>query len=378
MMYADTASGRAEAAPGLAGTCPSCGHPCRPKCGKIVIWHWAHHARGDCDPWSEPMTEWHLGWQRAVPPERREVVMGPHRADIVTASGGVVEIQHSPIPVDMIGEREEFYGERMAWIFDATKADIDVQAIAPALANTPCGCSNELCTRIWPRPGTACPCRHEGCTGHMAERKWQYSPEVRFRWRHARRSITACRRPVLLDLGDGTVLRLGRFAPAADMTGVLYTRTSIEQWLRDGARWERITLRPTVSTGAGYAHPSWARFRAQEPEQPQPEQPQAELRQLLLAQEQEAQERREAAARLSARLDGRPIRPWEMDRAWLAGVCRIVPEVGPDACQTLQRVVLDKYRAGELALPDCIKVRAMIKARMEALKRDAAPPGAGD
>ena len=46
--------------------------------------------------------------------------MGPHRADIVTASGGVVEIQHSPISVDVITEREEFYGEHMAWIFDAT------------------------------------------------------------------------------------------------------------------------------------------------------------------------------------------------------------------------------------------------------------------
>ena len=38
--------------------------------------------------------------------------MPPHRADIVTAWGGVVEIQHSPIPpVDVITEREEFYGE---------------------------------------------------------------------------------------------------------------------------------------------------------------------------------------------------------------------------------------------------------------------------
>jgi competence protein CoiA len=97
MMYADTPAGKAEASPGLEGTCPSCGHRCRPKCGQLVTWHWAHHARADCDPWAEPLTEWHLGWQRAVPPERREVVMRPHRADIVTASGGVVEVQHSGI-----------------------------------------------------------------------------------------------------------------------------------------------------------------------------------------------------------------------------------------------------------------------------------------
>ena len=100
MMYADTALGRAEASLGLEGSCPSCGHPCRPKCGKIKVHHWAHHARDDCDPWSEPMTEWHLSWQLAVPPERREVVMHrssgagllTHRADIVTASGGIVEV----------------------------------------------------------------------------------------------------------------------------------------------------------------------------------------------------------------------------------------------------------------------------------------------
>ena len=363
MMYANTAAGRAEAAPGLAGTCPSCGHPCRPKCGKIVIWHWAHHARADCDPWSEPMTEWHLGWQRAVPPERREVVIGPHRADIVTASGGVVEIQRSPISPDVIEEREAFYGERMAWIFDATKADIDVQAIAPALANTPCGCANELCARIWPRPGTACPCRHEGCTGRIAERKWQYSPEVRFRWRYARRSIAACRRPVLLDLGDERVLHLGHFAPATEMTGVLYTRTSIEQWLRNGARWERITLRPAIPA-SGYDHPSWGRFRA-----PQPERPQAELRQQLAAQEREARERREADERMSA---------WVMSKDWLPAVLRIVPEVGMEACETLRRVVLQKYRAGELALPDCIKVRALIKARMEALENASQQVAGGD
>ena len=72
------------------------------------------------------MTEWHLGWQRAVPPERREVVMGPHRADIVTASGGVVEIQHSPVSPDVIAAREAFYGDQMAWIFDATQAAMTV------------------------------------------------------------------------------------------------------------------------------------------------------------------------------------------------------------------------------------------------------------
>ena len=162
-----------------------------------MVWHWAHHARADCDPWSGPMTEWHLGWQRAVPPERREVVIGPHRADIVTASGGVAEIQYSPVSPAVISEREEFYGERMAWIFDATQPGITV--------------------------------RLSGASG-----------TVGFRWKYPRWSIGACRRPVLLDLGKGRVLHLPGWACLTGSTAVLYTRASIKGWLRDGTRWERI------------------------------------------------------------------------------------------------------------------------------------------
>jgi hypothetical protein len=64
--------------------------------------------------------------------------------------------------------------------------------------------------------------------------------------KRARASLTACRRPVLLDLGGGHVLRPGEFVPAAEMTGVLYSRGSIEAWLKDGTPWERIILPPEV------------------------------------------------------------------------------------------------------------------------------------
>lgn len=43
-----------------------------------------------------------------------------HQADIVTHDGIVVEIQHSPISVDTIREREEFY-EKMVWVLDLTE-----------------------------------------------------------------------------------------------------------------------------------------------------------------------------------------------------------------------------------------------------------------
>lgn len=198
MMYADTHLGRVEAAPGLTGTCPSCGHPCRPRCGRININHWAHHARADCDPWSESMTEWHWQWQQAVPPERREVIMGEHRADIVTVSGGVVEIQHSSISAEQIEARETFYGESMLWIFDATDAF--------------------RCGRI--------------VIAHRAG-EWDH-----FRWSHGRRSIAACTRPVLLDLGKGLVARLHMINKDLYCWCRPVTRESVERWMREGSSWD--------------------------------------------------------------------------------------------------------------------------------------------
>ena len=122
--------------------------------------------------------------------------MGPHRGDIVTASGGVVEILHSPVSPAVIAEREQFHGERMAWIFDATRVAITV--------------------------------RPSGAAG-----------KVQFRWKSPRWSAGACRRLMLPDLGDGSVLCVPPWACLTGGPGVLYTRASIEGWLRDGTGWER-------------------------------------------------------------------------------------------------------------------------------------------
>ena len=365
MMYAETAEGRVEAAPGLAGTCPSCGHPCRPKCGKLITWHWAHYARADCDPWSEPMTEWHLGWQRAVPSERREVVMGPHRADILTASGGVVEIQHSTIPVDTITEREEFYGQQMAWIFDATQAAITISAVPPMLVNTPCGCADEHCFEIWLPPGTACQCQHEGCTGYMRERQWKPFRDVWFQWKRTRASLVACRRPVFLDLGNGTVLRIRpypAFTPATGMPGALYTRMSVEGWLRDGTPLERIIL-PAEEPVSEYDPLYMEQARIPGAWQAAQEQQRADW---LAARWAPA-----AAETAPEEAPGPPAAGTQAvttEKEWLAAILRIVPDVGMEACGKLQRETTEKYRKGELAEPDAVKVLNLIKARMEALE----------
>ncbi len=357
MMYADTALGRAEAAPGLEGTCPSCGHPCRPKCGEITVWHWAHHARADCDPWAEPMTEWHLGWQAAVPPERREVVMGPHRADIVTASGGVVEIQHSPVSPAVIAEREKFYGGQMAWIFDATQADITPRSAPAVLANTPCGCANEQCAKIWLRPGTVCRCGHEGCAGRMAERQWKPSPDVRFRWKHARRSVAACRRPVFLDLGKGTVLRLPEcFAPGEEMTGMLYTRASVEGWLHDGALLKRFPLPPAPPPYSHYDPPYMEKYRTPDAWRADQKQGRRRIFGADFPWSEERPEPSAAGAQVVA-----------TDEEWFAAMFKAVPAAGPEACRTLWREAVEKYRSSELAEVGSVKVFDLIQARMEAL-----------
>ena len=117
----DSEGKRVQATPRAEASCPSCGGDVTAKCGEIVIWHWAHQAMIDCDPWSEPVSAWHMYWQEAVPASRREVVIGNHRADVVLDSGSILEIQKSSISPAEIAEREAFY-KRGLWLFDAREA----------------------------------------------------------------------------------------------------------------------------------------------------------------------------------------------------------------------------------------------------------------
>lgn len=118
-MYLAIAGGRRLTAwPGGRATCPGCGEAVVAKCGEINAWHWSHLSGKDCDPWFEGESEWHIGWKRKTDPKFCEVMMGPHRADILLPSGLVIELQHSPLSPDHIREREEFYQD-MIWIVDA-------------------------------------------------------------------------------------------------------------------------------------------------------------------------------------------------------------------------------------------------------------------
>lgn len=122
MLYANDQDGsRVLATPQAKATCPACSSPMIAKCGRTVVWHWAHEAKDDCDSWSEGETIWHAAWKSRFQNSEVTISRGGvlHRADAVTPSGVVVEFQHSAISSYDIELREQFYGN-MIWVLDAT------------------------------------------------------------------------------------------------------------------------------------------------------------------------------------------------------------------------------------------------------------------
>lgn len=115
---------RSEPMPNVRAKCCLCGEDMIAKCGDYIRWHWAHKARTTCDPWKESETDWHRYWKDAFPIGFQEVVHvddrtnEKHIADVKTAAGMVVEVQHSPIREDEARSREHFY-RNMIWIVDA-------------------------------------------------------------------------------------------------------------------------------------------------------------------------------------------------------------------------------------------------------------------
>ena len=126
MMYASVDGQRRLAWHGGRATCPSCAGELIAKCGLIRIEHWAHQTEADCDAWSEPESEWHLGWKKHAEADRTEVVIErdgvKHRADILCVNSAILELQASPIAPAEIQARESFY-KYMAWLFQVTWAE---------------------------------------------------------------------------------------------------------------------------------------------------------------------------------------------------------------------------------------------------------------
>ena len=128
---------------GLKYHCESCGSELIARTGSVMIHHFAHKNREDCDSWSQPMSEWHRKHQEAFPKEFREVVLQEnnewHRADILLppaeANGAtVIEFQHSPISVDEFAKRNRFYtanDRNIWWVFDWREKSYDIRKTNP-------------------------------------------------------------------------------------------------------------------------------------------------------------------------------------------------------------------------------------------------------
>lgn len=117
----DSQNRRVFASIGQLAICPCCHSPVKAFCGETNIFHWRHTNKADCDSWYEPESQWHVNWKNEFPVEWREVVINKeatiHRADILTSSGVVLELQNSPISAETIREREVFYKD-MVWLIN--------------------------------------------------------------------------------------------------------------------------------------------------------------------------------------------------------------------------------------------------------------------
>lgn len=121
MQYATVSDGsRKEAFKGAVGAkCPLCKTDVVPKTGRIKTPHWAHKSLDTCDRFSDPETAWHRKWKSYFPEDWREVVVGNHRADVLTPKGYAIEFQHSTISLDKIRDRCNAY-ENLVWVVDAS------------------------------------------------------------------------------------------------------------------------------------------------------------------------------------------------------------------------------------------------------------------
>ncbi len=129
---------RFEASKGAKGQCPLCGSDVIAKCGDVIVHHWAHKSRQECDAWWENETPWHRNWKNMFPFEWQEVIHRSesgekHIADVKTANDWVIEFQHSRIDPEEKTARNNFY-RKLIWVVDGTRRKTDAQQFSKVLS----------------------------------------------------------------------------------------------------------------------------------------------------------------------------------------------------------------------------------------------------
>jgi len=120
---------------GSSAICQCCSEYLIAKCGQIRINHWAHKNKESCDKWWENETQWHRNWKNEFPKDWQEIIKTDlssgekHIADIFNPNKNlVIEFQNSPISVDEILSRENFYN-KMIWVINAHNFKIELSPL---------------------------------------------------------------------------------------------------------------------------------------------------------------------------------------------------------------------------------------------------------
>jgi hypothetical protein len=158
-----------------------------------------------------------------------------------------------------------------------------------------------------------------------------------------------------------------RLALGAPRRRWLYTRASVEGWLRDRARLERFPLPPPPRPISRYDPPYLEQYRTPDAWRADQERRRAKT---IAAADRFARWLQEAQAvppPPSQRSGPAEVQAVTTSGEWLAAMLRIVPDVGIEACRKLWRETTEMRGKGELTESDSVKVFDLLKARMEAL-----------
>lgn len=111
---------------GEIGICRCCNSKVRAHCGNIIVWHWKHINKEECDSWWEPETKWHRDWKNKFNKENQEVICfdettgEKHIADVKFNNNIVIEFQNSSIGLDEIESRNNFH-KKIIWVLNGDK-----------------------------------------------------------------------------------------------------------------------------------------------------------------------------------------------------------------------------------------------------------------
>ena len=139
MKYALVNGRRKAPSKGTIGECPYCGAKMVAKCGSIMIHHWAHGSKKNCDRWWENETAWHRAWKNKFPREWQEIIHfskdgEKHIADIKTNTGWAIEFQYSYLKPEERKARNDFY-PKLTWVVNGLRRARDKNQLQRALEN---------------------------------------------------------------------------------------------------------------------------------------------------------------------------------------------------------------------------------------------------